>query len=877
MKQFEDMTLREKIGQMIIVGFDAYEVNDHIITAVKKGKIGNIIIFSRNIKSIDQLYKLNKDLYKLVKENTGLIPLVSIDQEGGMVTRITQEATFLPGNMTIGATKNLKYAYEIGQIAGRELGALGINMNLGPVLDVNNNPSNPVIGVRSYSDDPILVYNLGMEYIKGLQDTGVIATAKNFPEHGDATSDSHYSQTTIAHSSDRLNSIELVPFKAAIHHKIKAIMSAHVLFPAYEPQPLPATLSKNVLTDLLKDKLKFEGLVVTDCMEMKAIDDYFGIEKGAVLAVQAGANLLCISHTLDKQLKAVDAIENAVMVGEISESVINNAVLKIIQAKVEVYNQTYKKFIYGNLENARSIVDNPESKAFAQRVVDESLTLYRGKKFEASEKVLILATDPFPMSIAEEKGNSRSLLAEIKKEIPQFSTLKMSINPTPLEIEEISKKVKKYDKVVICTYNANIYKNQITLINRLIKSEPEIHVISMRNPYDILFCSEIKNYACIYEYTPNSVSTVIKYLKEELDIVGQIPVNLSKGITTGVAVYVGLKEYSLEDNLAYLEMAKENGADIVFTSVHIPEMSKEYQEELTAILDKTIELNMKLIVDVSKPTFNHFKMPSNLYALRLDYGFTEQEIVEMSKTYECFIELNASTVSPEKFERMIRRGLNVNKIRVGHNFYPKKYTGLSRKDIKDKNDFFATYGITVLAFVPSNNQKRPPIFEGTPTVESHRDMILDSAIQELQDLGVNEICFGDAYASSEEIKTVKNFDYATIQLPTKLYNNLSDRELEIVQKRHRNRTDESPYMKRSTLTRITTSYDHIEPNNIFTRHVGSITIDNKLYNRYQGELSIIKQELPTDERVNVVGYVYDCEYLLEKITPGKTFKFIIKE
>lgn len=877
MKHFEDMTLREKIGQMIMVGFDSLTINDHIIKAVKTGKIGNVIIFARNFESVEQLYKLNKDLYKLVKETAGLIPLVSIDQEGGMVTRITSGATFLPGNMTIGATKNLKYAYEVGKIAGKELSTLGINMNLGPVLDINNNPKNPVIGVRSYSDDPVLVYNLGVEYIKGLQDTGVIATAKHFPGHGDATADSHYSKTIINHSQDRLNSMELIPFKAAIHHGIKAIMSAHVLFPAYEPTDLPATLSKNVLTTLLKEKLKFEGLVVTDCMEMKAIESYYGTEEAAILAVLAGADILCISHTLEKQLSAVDAIEQAAISGRIPMELIDASVKKIINAKIDVYENSYKKFIYGNLEYAKSVAYDQDAKNFAQRVVDESFTLCRGKKFEASDSVLVIAPEPFATTIADESVKTRSLIKEIKTHIPNFDTAKLSTNPTGTEIEDLVKKAKKYDKVVVCTYNANMYQKQISLIYKLIKSESEIHVISMRNPYDTLLCPEIKNYACVYEYTPASVATVIKYLKEELDPVGHIPVNLSKGITTGVSVYVGLKEYSLENNLKYLEMAKNAGVDIVFTSAHIPEMSPTFMTELEEIIKKTEELNLKLIIDVSKPTFHLLKLPKNLYAIRLDYGFSEQEMVDMTRTYDCFIELNASTISPEKFERMLRRGLNVNKIRIGHNFYPKKYTGLSRQDIKEKNEYFSSHGISVLAFVPSGNQKRPPIYEGCPTVESHRDIILESAIQELHDFGVNEICFADAYASEEEINIVKNFDYTVVQLPTKLFNNLSDRELEIIMKRHRNRTDESPYMKRSTLTRITTSYDHIEPSNTFTRHVCSITVDNKLYSRYQGELSIIKQELPSDERVNVVGYVFDCEYLLEKITPGKPFKFIIKE
>ena len=192
MKSISQMTLKEKIGQLVIVGFDGYEVNDELRDLVKTYKAGNIVLFTRNIKSIEQLYKLNKDLHELVLQETGVMPLISIDQEGGMVTRIMDGATFCPGNMTL-ATSDVENAYKIGKIMGEELRALGVNYNLAPSLDINNNPNNPVIGVRSYSDDPVKVAKYGKNYINGLQSKGIIATAKHFPGHGDTNVDSHKS------------------------------------------------------------------------------------------------------------------------------------------------------------------------------------------------------------------------------------------------------------------------------------------------------------------------------------------------------------------------------------------------------------------------------------------------------------------------------------------------------------------------------------------------------------------------------------------------------------------------------------------------------------------------------------------------------------
>ena len=251
----DKLTIDEKIGQLIMCGFDALELNDHIINLIKNYHVGNVILFTRNVKSMKQVFELNKNLQKLALKNLGIPLLISIDQEGGMVTRIKNEATFFPGAMTIASSNNLDNAYLSGKYMGEELINLGINMNLAPSLDVNNNPLNPVIGVRSYSDDPKVVSEFGIMTIKGLQEN-VIATAKHFPGHGDTQVDSHLALPEINYGKKRLEAIELYPFKNAIKNGVKAIMSSHINFPAYTEDNLPTTLSKKCLTGLLREELK---------------------------------------------------------------------------------------------------------------------------------------------------------------------------------------------------------------------------------------------------------------------------------------------------------------------------------------------------------------------------------------------------------------------------------------------------------------------------------------------------------------------------------------------------------------------------------------------------------------------------------------------
>jgi beta-N-acetylhexosaminidase len=514
------MTIEEKVGQLLVFGFDALTLNDHAIKMIKDYKIGNVILFARNVLTPKQLFELNKNLQRLAIESIGIPLLITIDQEGGMVTRIKNGATFFPGAMTIGASHNKNNSYLTGKYMGEELKALGINMNLAPSLDINNNPNNPVIGVRSYGDNSCIVTEYGLEMIKGLQEN-VIATAKHFPGHGDTFVDSHLDLPKIEKSREELDQLELIPFKEAIKNGVKAIMSAHINFPALTEEGLPTTLSYRCLTGLLRNELGFDGLIITDCMQMKAIQTYYTTKKGALMAIKAGADLVMVSHSEELQIQAYENLIKAYNEADLTESLIDEKVARILKFKEENIDINLSL----NYEDVSFIVENSVHKDFALDVVRQGMTLVTGELYNPNLKTLIIASAPLSTTIADENDGDDQIIPSIKKSIPKMDTYEISVNPNNQEINEVISIAKEYDQVVFCSYNANIYKSQLELIREL-NILCNLHVIAMRNPFDSYFEPTIKNLIVLYEYTPNSVKVLIEYLQGKIVPKGILPVKL---------------------------------------------------------------------------------------------------------------------------------------------------------------------------------------------------------------------------------------------------------------------------------------------------------------------------------------------------------------
>lgn len=513
LKTVKEMTLKEKLGQLILPGFHSTYYDDQIKTLIEDYHVGNVILFTRNFTDANQMRELTKKIHEEIYKSTGHIPFIAIDQEGGLVTRMMKDVTFAPGPMTASASIS-DATYYTGRMLAEDMIRLGMNLNLAPSLDVNNNPNNPVINVRSYSDDPSVVARLGKRFIEGSLEYGVLACAKHFPGHGDCEVDSHLGLPIINYDLDRIHKIEMHPFIENIN--VPAIMSAHILFPAYDT--VPATLSKKILTNVLREELGFEGLILTDCLEMKAIQNEFGTANGALKAVLAGADLCDISHTLEFQLKALELLEEAVNDGRLQLEELDKKVERILKAKEKTLPYLEKYFYNQEMKFSE------ENNCLAQEIVDNSLTMVKGNNVTLTTNTLLIAPVAMARTIIEDEFDDRNLAKVLKKEFNNLDVLEL-LNTDEFK-ESVLNSLDKYDNVVIFSYNAATSPKQVEFINAVLAKKQEVTVISLKGPMDFNKYNNLNNYLCLYEYTPNSIRTVVKYLKKELTPKGKLTIKL---------------------------------------------------------------------------------------------------------------------------------------------------------------------------------------------------------------------------------------------------------------------------------------------------------------------------------------------------------------
>ena len=314
----------------------------------------------------------------------------------------------------------------------------------------------------------------------------------------------------------------------------------------------------------------------------------------------------------------------------------------------------------------------------------------------------------------------------------------------------------------------------------------------------------------------------------------------------GAAFYCGLNDYPLTETIDYIKKLKQSDIEFLFTSFHMPEQVGAL-DELKKVLKVTDELKLPVVVDVSPRVMGEFDLFKEVI-LRLDYGFSIEEIVKMSNEY-ALLELNASTLTQDYLEKLKELGANFSHLRVSHNFYPKRYTGLSIEDVKKKNELYHQYNLTVIGYLPSNSGKRPPLYQGLPTVEAHRTMKLSDAIIELVLAGCDGVCVGDAYMNDADLAILKCAHLEYICLPMKIYSNVPTEITSQLETVTRFRIDESPIMKRTGIK----IKESIEVFNTIDPVLGSVTIDNKLLKRYMGEVDIFKMAVDNPGDMNVIG------------------------
>ncbi|MFD1336628.1 beta-N-acetylhexosaminidase [Oceanobacillus iheyensis] len=325
------MSLDEKIGQLIVGGIDGTEINTDTKDMIENYHVGGVILFADNIESKAQTVNLMNDI-KQVNENNSHPLLLGVDEEGGSVTRMPDEITSLPPSGSIGKEQDEELAFEVGTLLGQQMRGLGFNLDFAPVLDVNSNPDNPVIGDRSFGDSPDIVTDMGIQSMKGIQSEGIISVVKHFPGHGDTSEDSHLKLPKVDKSIEELSEVELVPFEKAISKGADVVMTAHILLPQIDTE-YPASMSEKIITGLLREDMGFAGVVISDDLTMGAITENIRIEEAAIQSVKAGSDMVLIAHHPDVVVSVHKKLKAAVQNGVISEARIDESVERIIQLK----------------------------------------------------------------------------------------------------------------------------------------------------------------------------------------------------------------------------------------------------------------------------------------------------------------------------------------------------------------------------------------------------------------------------------------------------------------------------------------------------------------------------------------------------------------
>lgn len=535
------LTLKQKLGQMVMVR--AFEFEPEIRRSLPEGTIGAAAtnIFVKKSRKLDYILESVNHYFR-----TSPVPIVfECDPEWGLALTF-EFGTSFPSMMALGATRSTDLAYRMGRVIGTEAKAIGFRMVGCPVLDVNTNPENQIVNIRSISDRPELVIELGELYMKGIQEQGVIALGKHFPGHGDTLEDSHVMMPTIHHSRERLWDVEFKPFAELIKRGLMGLMSAHILYPSMVgegEEGLPATLSRTLMTDLPRKEMGFEGLLVSDSLTMKSIKYQYGIERAAIMAVLAGNDIILQDYDSDPEI-TFRALEEAVNSGEIPMEHVDSTVRRILTVKEQfglLENQTIDP------EEAKRILECEEHVALAKEVADRAVTLLEAKDLPireaAGKKVLLIAPKrDAGVGIEVTMDRTRDKIDYLFRQCQSYTDgaelCAISENPTDEEIGQVVTRLQDnaYDYVLYAGFtrfisygenNGKIPPAQLKLIDRLRTAAPRFVFLVFGSPYMISGLEPFENCLCTYSDDYHSLASSIKAVFGAIPATGKLPVSIN--------------------------------------------------------------------------------------------------------------------------------------------------------------------------------------------------------------------------------------------------------------------------------------------------------------------------------------------------------------
>ncbi|MFE9460860.1 glycoside hydrolase family 3 protein [Streptomyces californicus] len=542
------MSLEEKVGQLFVMrvyGHSATEPDQADIDAnlkeigvrtaaelIAKYHVGGIIYFTwaHNTRDPHQIADLSNGLQRAALAGRSRVPLiVSTDQEHGIVCRVGEPATLLPGAMALGAGGSRSDTRRAAWIAGAELAALGINQNYAPDADVNVNPANPVIGVRSFGSDPDAVADLVAAQVKGYQGAGVAAAAKHFPGHGDTSTDSHTGLPVINHTRAQWEELDAPPFRAAIRARIDSIMTAHIVVPALDPSGDPATLSRPILTGILREELGYDGVVVTDSLGMEGVRTKYGDDRVPVLALRAGVDQLLNPPNLSV---AWNAVLKAVRDGELTEARLDESILRILRLKsgLGLFRDPFV-----SRRGVDRTVGSRAHRAAADRIAERTTTLLDdpGSLLPLSRRthrsLLVVGADP--ASPSGTTGPPTSTLANAFGELG-FTARALSTGTTPSQakIDEAVAAARGRDAVIVATYNVTAASSQRTLVAALAATGVPVVTVAIRNPYDVahLTGAGVAASLAAYSWTDVELRAAARVIAGRAEPEGALPVPVQR-------------------------------------------------------------------------------------------------------------------------------------------------------------------------------------------------------------------------------------------------------------------------------------------------------------------------------------------------------------
>jgi beta-N-acetylhexosaminidase len=523
------LPVEQAVGQQFLLSFEGRQSPpEAFLEILKKQQVGGVVLFRhKNMSSLEELRGLVRHLQSAAAEAGQPPLLIAVDQEGGQLMAVGQTTQF-PGNMALGAARSEKLAYRVGAAMGKELSALGVNVDFAPVCDVNSNPRNPVIGTRSFGEDPELVATLGAALIRGLQRSGVAATAKHFPGHGDTSSDSHHGAPVLKRTAKRIRSIELVPFRRAINERVRLIMTAHIVVPALNgySRECPATLSREILQEILRKKMGFKGLVVSDAMDMHAIGQGSEYIAETIAAVAAGNDLLLFNHELSKVEPAHVNVVQACRRGLLPEQQVQASARRILELK---------RWIARQAQFPMSVIGCEDHLRLAQEVARRSITLLRDDagllplRVDGQKGIAIALARPEDLTPADTSSYVTPGLAGALRQcgarVDEFS---FGINPSPEEIATICSQLNRYETIIVGTINASLYSAQAELVRRVIRQGTRVIAVAFRLPYDLAAYPAATTYLCTYSILQPSMDALAEALLGRMKCQGKLPVTIPR-------------------------------------------------------------------------------------------------------------------------------------------------------------------------------------------------------------------------------------------------------------------------------------------------------------------------------------------------------------